>query len=256
MAADYKTITYEKEGRIAIFTVNRPEVLNAINLRVRQELTEAMTDFRDDTDLWVGIVTGAGDRAFSAGADIKEISTPDAEAQQSDIMRGFELWKPLVAAIHGYCLGGGLELALACDILIAADNSSFGFAEIQRGWMPGWGGTQKISRGVPRAWASEILLMAKFIDAQEAYRMGLINKVVARDQLMSTAKEWAGTIAQAAPLGVRAAKEAMIRGYDMTLEQGFKLEAEVTARVIKSSEDREEGRKAFLEKKKPVWKGR
>ena len=249
-------VDYEKEGHIAIFTINRPEALNAISLQVRRELTEAMTDFRDDTNLWVGIVTGAGERAFSAGADIKEVSTPAAEAQQPDIMRGFELWKPLIAAIHGYCLGGGLELALACDIRIAAEDSRFGFAEIQRGWMPGWGGTQRISRVISRALASEILLMAKFVDAQEAYRMGLVNKVVARDQLMSTAKEWAGTICQAAPLGVRAAKEAMVRGYDVTLEQGFKVESEVSARVLKPSEDREEGRRAFLEKRKPVWKGR
>ena len=249
-------VDYEKEGHIAIFTINRPEVLNAISLQVRRELTEAMTDFRDDDDLWVGIVAGAGDRAFSAGADIKEVSTPDAEAPQQDIMRGFELWKPLVAVVHGYCLGGGLELALACDIRIAAEDSTFGFAEIQRGWMPGWGGTQRISRAVPRAWASEILLMAKFIDAREAYRMGLVNKVVPLDQLMSTAREWAGTICQAAPLGVMAAKEAMLRGYDLTLEQGLKVEADVSARVLRHSQDREAGRKAFIEKRQPVFKGK
>lgn len=249
-------VDYEKEDHIAIFTINRPEALNAINLQVRRELTEAMTDFRDDTDLWVGIVTGAGDRAFSAGADIKEVSTPAAEAQQPDIMRGFELWKPLIAATHGYCLGGGLELALACDIRIAAEDSSFGFAEIQRGWMPGWGGTQRISRTIPRAWAAELLFMAKFIDAQEAYRMGLVNKVVPRDQLMPTAKEWARTICQAAPLGVRAAKEAMLRGYDVTLEQGLKIEADVSARVLNPSEDREEGRRAFIEKRQPIFKGK
>ena len=249
-------VDYEKEGHIAVFTINRPEAMNAISIQVRQELTEAMTDFRDDANLRVGIVTGVGDKAFSAGADIKEMSTPAAGAQQPDIMRGFELWKPLIAAVHGYCLGGGLELALACDIRIAAEDSSFGFAEIQRGWMPGWGGTQRISRLISHAWASEILFMAKFIDAQDAYRMGLVNKVVALDQLMSTAKEWAGTVAKAAPLGVRAAKEAMIRGYDVTLEQGFKIEADVSARVLGPSEDREEGRKAFIEKRDPVFKGK
>jgi len=248
MAVDYK-----KEGRIAIFTLNRPEVLNAINAELSHELSEAMSDFRDDPNLWVGIVTGAGDRAFSAGADIKGFRPGPTE--EVERVRADQIWKPFIAAIHGYCLGGGLELALTCDLRIAADNSRFGLPEIKVGVIPAGGGMSRLPRFVPRSKAAEILLMGQHIDAQEAYRIGLINKIVPRDKLMSTAREWADLICQAGPLQVRSVKEAMIRGYSMPLDDSLRLEREISNR-LRSTEDFLEGTKAFIEKRKPNWKGK
>jgi enoyl-CoA hydratase/carnithine racemase len=251
MAVDYK-----KEGRIAIFTINRPEVLNAINAEVSQELNRAMIDFRDDPDLWIGIITGAGDRAFSAGADIRGFRPGPREAEEAtERVRADQIWKPFIAAIHGYCLGGGLELALTCDLRIAAEDARFGLPEIKVGVIPGGGGMSRLPRFVPRAKAAEILLTGQHIDAQEAYRIGLVNKVVPLDQLMPTARQWADTICQSGPLQVRAVKEAMLRGYNMPLEESLKLEREISNR-LRTSDDYMEGVRAFIEKRKPNWKGR
>ncbi len=253
-------IDYKKEGRIAIFTINQGAV-NAMNVQAIQELHEAMVDFRDDPDLWVGIITGAGERAFCAGADIKDMlpfmkehrdqpwATPDIP------MRGLELWKPLIAAINGLALGGGLEIALACDIRIASENARLGTPEVTLGLIPGWGGTQRLPRVVPWCKAAEILLMGRPIDAQEAYRIGLVNKVVPLEQLMPTAREWAEVICQAGPLAVRAAKEAMIRGCSLTLEEGLRLENSLEAYCL-GTEDFTEGTTAFMEKRKPVYKAK
>ncbi len=246
-------VNYEKEGRIAIFTINRPEARNALSAQVRQELNEAMTDFRDNNDLWVGIITGAGDRAFSAGADIKEFRPgPMGEAQW---LRADQIWKPFIAAINGFALGGGLELAMECDIRIAAEHALLGQPEINIGFMPGAGGTQRLPRFVPRAKAAEILLTGQPIDAQEAYRIGLVNKVVPLAQLMPTAKQLAETICKVGPLGVRATKESMIRGYNMPLDEGLKLEKELANR-IRNTEDFMEGARAFAEKRPPAYKAR
>ena len=221
-------IDYEKEGKIAIFTINRPEAMNAMNMEALRELNEAMADFRDDPKLWVGIITGAGERAFCGGADIKDTLSfmkehrRDQWAFPPTIMRGFELWKPLVAAINGLAVGGGLEIALSCDIRIASETARLGTPEVNLGLIPGWGGTQRVPRMVPWCKAAEILLMGRPIDAQEAYRIGLVNKVVPQAEVMPTAKEWAQTICQAAPLAVRAAKEAMVRGYNMSLRRWLK----------------------------------
>jgi len=254
-------IDYEKEGRIAIFTINRPEAMNALNVEAVRELHEAMLDFRDDPELWVGIITGAGERAFCGGADIKD-TLPFMKEHRYDpwsappsIMRGFELWKPLIAAINGLALGGGLEIALACDIRIAAENARLGTPEVTLGLMPLWGGTQRLPRMIPWCKAAEILLMGRPIDAQEAYRIGLVNKVVPQAEVMFTAKEWAQVICQAGPLGVRAAKEAMIRGYNLTLEDGLRLENSLGA-YLYGTEDFAEGTKAFGEKRKPVYKAK
>jgi enoyl-CoA hydratase len=256
MAVDYK-----KEGRIAIFTINRPEAMNALNVETMAELRDAMTEFRDDDELWVGIVTGAGEKAFCGGADIKN-TLPfmkehgrDPWAMPASIMRGLELWKPLVAAINGMALGGGLELALACDIRIVAENARLGTPEVTLGLIPGWGGTQRLPRVIPKCKAAELLLMGKLIDAQEAYRIGLVNQVVPQAEVMTTAKEWAQAICQAAPLAVRAAKEAMLRGCDMTLDDGLRLENALVASVM-ATEDFAEGTKAFVEKRKPNYKAK
>jgi len=254
-------VSYEKEGRIAVFTINRPEAMNALNMETMRELRQVMTEFRDDPELWVGIITGAGEKAFCGGADIKD-TLPfmkehgrDPWAMPPSIMRGLEMWKPLVAAINGMALGGGLELALACDIRIAAETARLGTPEVTLGLIPGWGGTQRLPRVIPWCKAAELLLMGKLIDAQEAYRIGLVNKVVPQAEVMAIAKEWAQIICKAGPLAVRAAKEAMIRGSAMTLEEGLRLENSLVASVM-STEDFAEGTRAFIEKRKPGYKAK
>jgi len=254
-------VGYEKEGRIAIITINRPEAMNALNMETMRELHQVMTEFRDDPEMWVGIITGAGERAFCGGADIKD-TLPfmkdhgrDPWAMPPSIMRGLEMWKPLVAAINGMALGGGLEVALACDIRIAAETARLGTPEVTLGLIPGWGGTQRLPRVIPWCKAAELLLMGKLIDAQEAYRIGLVNKVVPQAEVMATAREYAENICKAAPLAVRAAKEAMLRGSAMTLEEGLRLENSLVASVM-STEDFAEGTGAFVEKRKPDYKAK
>ncbi len=256
MAVDYK-----KEGRIAVFTINRPEALNAINVATNRELSEALTDFREDPELWVGIITGAGERAFCAGADINDMLPFLKEHRERPwdfpptIMRGLELWKPLIAAINGMAFGGGLEIALACDLRIAADTARLGLPEVTLGAMPGWGGTQRLPRLVPWCKAAEMMLMGKPVDAQEAYRIGLVNKVVPAEEVMPVAREWAEAICRVAPLAVRATKEAMVRGSGMSLEEGLRLENYLFAGVL-GTEDFTEGTTAFVAKRKPSFKAK
>jgi len=252
-------VIYEKKEHVGIMTLNRPDALNALSAELSAELREAMVDFRDDPEMWVAILTGAGDRAFSAGADIKGFkpaTKEETEARQTAApIRADRIYKPFIAAIHGYCLGGGLELAMTCDIRIAADNSQLGQPEVNIGFMPGGGGTQRLPRFVSRAIASEILLTGNRIDAQEAYRIGLVNRVVPRDKLMETAMEIAQTICTRGQTGVRATKEALIRGYDMNLEDGLALERDLVVQV-RTTEDFMEGARAFREKRPPQYKGR
>ncbi len=254
-------VDYSKEGRIAIFTINRPEAFNMVNVPVFEELYQRMVEFRDDPELWVGIITGARTRAFSAGADIKEMlpfvseHRDDPGALPPSIMRGLELWKPLIAAVNGLALGGGLEIMLACDLRIASEKARFGTPEVTLGLIPGWGGTQRLPRMLPWCQAAELLLMGKPIDAQEAYRIGLVNKVVPQGRVMPTAKQWAETICQAGPLAVRAAKEAMIRGSSLPLADGLELEGALFNRIM-DTEDYAEGIAAFNEKRKPVYKAK
>ncbi len=257
MAVDFK-----KEGKIGIITLNRPEALNSINVQALRELSAAMISFRDDPELWVGIITGAGDKAFCAGADIKDMlpflqtNLPQEPWEIPNThMRGIEVWKPLIAAINGIALGGGLEIALACDIRIASDKARFGVPEVNLGLIPGWGGTQRLPRVIPRCKAAELLLMGKQIDAQEAYRIGLVNTLVPPEAVLNTAKEWANQICQAGPLAVRSAKEAMIRGSSMSLEDGLALENALEAYCV-HTEDFIEGKQAFIEKRKPAYKAK
>ncbi|MCJ7743913.1 MAG: enoyl-CoA hydratase-related protein [Dehalococcoidales bacterium] len=249
-------VEYQKEGQIAIITINRPEAMNALGMEVRKGLNEAFIDFRNDPNVWVAILTGAGDRAFSAGADIKEFRQgPVGGGPVGEVVRPDQIWKPFIAALNGYALGGGLELAMECDMRIAAEHARLGQPEINIGFMPGAGGTQRLPRFVPRAMAAQILLTGEPIDAQEAYRIGLVNKVVPLAQLMPTAKQWAETICRKGPLGVRATKEAMIRGYGLSLEEGLRVERELANRV-RTSEDFMEGARAFAEKRPPQYKGK
>ncbi|OPX40211.1 MAG: hypothetical protein B1H11_00710 [Desulfobacteraceae bacterium 4484_190.1] len=253
-------IDYEKGDKIATFTLNRPDVYNAQNLQLLKELHEAMIDFRDDPDMWVGIITGAGDKAFCAGADIKE-TIPFMEENKgkfwsfpSTPMRGMDMWKPLIAAINGLALGGGLELALACDIRIASESSKLGVPEVKLGIIPGAGGTQRLPRMIPWCKAAQLLFTGDPIDAQEAYCIGLVNEVVPSEKVLSTAKKWAERICKAGPLAVRAAKEAMVRGSNMSLDDGLRLEDSLETFLL-GTEDFEEGVAAFLEKRKPDFKG-
>ena len=249
------TIEYKKEGKIAIFSLNRPDVLNAQNAQLHHELNDALLDFRDDSDLWVGIINGYG-RAFSAGADIKDFTPTTTESLVGfQRIRAEQIWKPFIAAIHGYCLGGGLQLAMECDIRIAADDAHFGYPEVLIGYFPGSECTLRLPRYINRSHVMELMLTGKQVNAEEAYRMGLINLVVPRGELMQAAINWAESICEAGPLGVQATKEMIIRGYNMTWDDGMKLEAELTARV-RNSEDFKEGTRAFMEKRKPLFEAK
>ena len=251
----------QKEGRIAIFTINRPEKLNSIDLPTFQELHDRMIEFRDDPELWVGIVTGARTRAFSIGADIKELLPLAQENRDKpwlfpdSIMRGLEIWKPIIAAVNGMALGGGLEIALACDIRIASDKAVFGMLEVTHGLIPGWGGTQRLPRTIPPCLAAEMIFTGKTITAEEAYRIGLVNRVVPRDEVLNAAREVAEAICQAGPLAVRAAKESMVRGYSLPLDKGLELENRLEAAVL-GTEDFSEGIAAFAERRKPSFRGK
>jgi len=254
-------IDYTKEDRIAIFTINRPEAMNAMSVQAWQELHDALVDFRNNPELWVGIITGTGEKAFCAGADIKDlISFMKQNLATPWLMpplhiRGLELWKPLIAAINGLALGGGLEIALGCDIRIAAENVRLGLPEVNLGLMPGWGGTQRLPRMIPWCKAAELLIMGNQIDAREAYRIGLINEVVPLDDLIPTAMKWAKAICQRGPLAVRAVKEAMVRGSSMPLEEGLRLELALVADLM-NTEDFHEGTESFVKKRKPTFKAK
>jgi enoyl-CoA hydratase/carnithine racemase len=261
-------ILYEKKDKIGIITINRPEAMNAIDPETSEELRKAWVDFRDDPNLWVGILTGAGDKAFSAGADLKKmipmlskLSTFERREKEEKfpgmggITRGLNIWKPIIGAINGFCLAGGLEMALSCDLRVAAEHATFGLMEVSRGIIPGAGGTQRLPRMIPVAKAMEMILMAQRIDAQEALRLGLVNRVVPFAELMPTAMKMAEMISQNAPLAVRSAKEAIIRGLSMTLEEGLRLESVLQSYLLKT-EDAIEGPKAFAEKRKPEYKAK
>jgi enoyl-CoA hydratase/carnithine racemase len=247
-------VEYKKEGKIAIITLNRPEARNALSGELRQELNQAFIDFRDDNDLWVAILTGAGDKAFSSGADIKEFRPGPMGGGRTPV-RADQIWKPFIAALNGFALGGGLELAMECDIRIAAEHARLGQPEVTIGFMPGAGGTQRLPRFVSRAYAAEILLTGEPITAQDALRIGLVSRVVPLDQLMPTARQIAETICKKGPIGVRATKEAMIRGYNVTLDEGLQLERDLANRV-RASEDFMEGARAFAEKRPPQYKAK
>jgi enoyl-CoA hydratase/carnithine racemase len=255
------SIDYKKEGKIVTFTLNRPEALNSIDPESLNELSRALTDFKDDNELMIGIITGAGDRAFSVGADIKTM-LPEIKKTQGQssagpptIMRGLDLWKPIIAAVNGACLGGGLEIALACDLRIASENATFGLPEVTLGLIPGWGGTQRLPRVIPIARAAELLLTGRPINAQEAYRIGLVNKVVPLPELMPIAKQMAEMLCRPAPLAVRAAKQAMIQGTSLPLKDGLELEKTLNDFLV-TTRDFDEGCQAFVEKRKPVFKAK
>lgn len=253
------SIDFSTTGRIAVITIDRPQAHNAIDVQTWRELNEALVRLRDDDNLWVGIITGSGQKAFCAGADVSETLPYMKENHHlywpAAPRYGMDLWKPLIAAVNGVALGGGMEIALACDIRIAAEKARFGTPEVTLGVMPGWGATQRLPRVIPWAKAAELLFMGKQIDAQEAWRIGLINKVVPAESLMTEAMEWAEALCKVGPLGVRAAKEAMLRGYNLPLEDGLRLEGSFFDYLLNTA-DYIEGSSAFLEKRKPEFKAK
>lgn len=253
-------VLYEKKDKIAYISLNRPEVRNAIDPETLSELSQIWSDFRDDPNIWVAILTGAGDKAFSSGVDLVKLSQLQAEGRlegfegPSAIEAPLEVWKPVIAAVNGYAIGMGCTLALACDIRIAADTASFSYTEVVYG-VPVSIATLWLPRRVPFGLAMEMLLTGDRIDAEEAYRIGLVNKVVPLAELMPTAERVAKRICENAPLAVSATKEHAIRGMEMPLEQGRRLGRLLLGSVL-GSEDAKEGPRAFAEKRKPVYKGR
>ncbi|MDO8615487.1 MAG: enoyl-CoA hydratase-related protein [Dehalococcoidia bacterium] len=262
-ATGFKNILYEKKGRLAYVTINRPERRNAIDPDTSRELLEAFTDFSEDSNVWAAVLTGAGDQAFSAGADLVAMAQSFAgggggigwDVPFGGITRRFECWKPMIAAVNGYCLAGGLELALACDIRIAAEHATFGLPEPKRAIIPAAGGTQRLPRVVPLAFAMELLLSGERFDAQTALRFGLVSRVVPAAQLMPAVEEVAAKILECGPLAVRAIKQAAQQGRELPLEEGLKLESQLAGQVFRS-EDAREGPTAFAQKRKPEYKGR
>ena len=253
------------EGPLLEVTIDRPEAMNALDAAANADLGRIWRRFNADAALQVAILTGAGDRAFSAGADLKTLIPAYREGalgqQEVDwhfgggLARGLEIEKPVIAAVNGHCLAGGLELALACDIRLCSPNASFGLAEVKWAIIPGAGGTQRLPRAVPLGMAMEMILTGDPIDAAEALRVGLVNRVLPREELMPAARELALRIAARGPLAVRAAKRAVFEGLALGLAGGMAHEDELFRRVA-ASEDAQEGPRAFAEKRRPVYKGR
>ena len=258
----YKTLIYEKKENIGLLTINRPEKLNAISNELISELKNLLDEIENNEELRVLIITGAGDKAFVAGADIKELVDRDArlgrrvsQERQEIFSRIENLPVPVIAAVNGYALGGGLELALACSIRICSEKAQFGAPEVKLGIIPGDGGTQRLPRLVGLGRAMDLILTGDFIDAQEAYRIGLVKKVLPQEELMEKAMELAKKIASRPPLAVRFAKEAVNRSQEGAAASGFALESYLHA-LSCTTEDKKEGVSAFLEKRKGKFKGK
>jgi enoyl-CoA hydratase len=258
----YQAIRLERRDGVATITLDRPDVLNAMNNPMRGELLEVFTQLGGDHNMRAILITGAGERAFSAGADIREFLEPAVptsfreERKRLDFRREMDRCpQPIIAAIRGYALGGGLELALACDIRIAAEDAQLGLTEINLAIIPGGGGTQRLPRLVGRGKALELILTGARVPASEALRIGLVERVVPAAELMPSAQALARTIADKAPIALRYAKEAVVGGLSLPLADGLRLENDL-ATLLRTTEDRAEGARAFVEKRKPKWSGR
>jgi len=262
------TIRTEAADGIFTVTIDRPEARNALNLAMGRELTAAWLEFRDNADHRVAILTGAGTESFCAGADLKEVGayyksmTPSERRERGErepglggITRNLDPGKPIVAAINGYCLAGGLEIALACDIRIAVPQAKFGLPEVRWGLIPGAGGTQRLPRAIPLAIAMEMLLSGQSIDAERALAFGLVNRIVPKDRLLDEARALARQIAQNGPLAVRAARAAALNGLHLPLDEGLRIE-QFHAETPRQSEDVQEGLRAFAEKRQPRYLGK
>jgi len=252
------TMRYEKQGRIAIVTINRPEAMNSFTGEMLAAMDAIFAEFNADPDLWVAILTGAGDKSFCAGMDMKEaipeIAGGNEMGYEDHTKRPFsDVFKPIIGAVNGYCIAGGLEFLQGTDMRIAAEHAKFGLGEVRWGIIPTGGSHVRLPRQIPWAVAMQLLLTGQPIDAKRAYEVGLVNEVVPLDKLMPTAIELAETICKNGPLAVRTAKEIAVRG--MALEAPFVLEKALGEKVL-SSEDAQEGPRAFIEKRPPKFTGR
>jgi len=237
--SDFETVVYQKLDTIAFVTLNRPRVLNVYNIRMRDELLQVLSAIKDDPEVMVAVFKGAGERAFCAGADLSEFLTAPSPTIARQVRWERDVWglflslpQPLIAALHGYVLGSGIEIALCCDIRIAAEDTQFGLPELGLGIIPAAGATQTLSRTIGRARACEMMVTGHRIDAEEAFAIGLVNRVVPRDELLSTAESMARQIALFDPAAVRKAKQAVVRGSDLTLPEGLKLEKRLATSLV------------------------
>ncbi|MBV9145739.1 MAG: enoyl-CoA hydratase/isomerase family protein [Acidobacteria bacterium] len=262
MPTTFENIIVEKKNAIAYVTVNRPKVLNALNGATMQELRAAFADVKEDRQIRVAILTGAGEKSFVAGADIGELQKNNPIEAKEYTHRGQavldlieNLGKPVIACINGFALGGGCELAMACSMRLASENAKLGQPEVKLGIIPGYGGTQRLPRLVGKGIAAQLLLTGEMISAQEAHRIGLVNEVLPADQLIPRAEAIAQAIIKNAPLAIQYCLEAVNHGMEMTLPEGLYLEAALFA-VCCASEDKKEGTTAFLEKRPPNFQGK
>jgi 1,4-dihydroxy-2-naphthoyl-CoA synthase len=258
----FETIQVQKRGRVATLTLNRPDAMHAINMQMRSELRQALEALRRDATVGAVVLTGGGGKAFSAGMDLREFAKTSADVPVAEMKRyrwennegiaSFD--KPIIAAVNGLAVGGGVELALLCDLTFASEEATFAFGEVKRGLMPGNGGTQRLSRRIGTARALDMILSGRTVSSHEALAIGLVEYVVSAKDLLEKALHLAEQIAANAPVAVRSAKAAVYRGADLALADGLCLEQDLAA-FLYTTEDAKEGPKAFLEKRAPVWKG-
>ncbi|MGD9562253.1 MAG: enoyl-CoA hydratase/isomerase family protein [Pyrinomonadaceae bacterium] len=257
----YETITIEKEGKVAVLTINRPDKLNALSSTVHIESVAALDDLRQDDSVRVVVITGSGEKAFIAGADISEFEGKTPVTQRSvfhekTLFNSIDTFpKPIIAMVNGFCLGGGNELALACDLRVCSENARFSQPEINLGIIPGGGGTQRLTRLIGEGRSMEMILTGDMIDAETAHRFGLVNHVYPVGELRSMTMELAAKIAEKAPIALQLAKEAVKFASRSNLDEGLRREVDLFA-ICFSTEDKKEGVSAFLEKRKPEFKGR
>jgi enoyl-CoA hydratase len=257
--ANYQYILTERDGNVGIVTLNRPKELNALNFQLVGELADALTEFDRDSEIRCMVITGAGEKAFAAGADIKQMSD---KSPIDMMMGGFEAWqrikqirKPLIAAVGGYALGGGCELAMNCDMIVASENARFGQPEILLGVIPGAGGTQRLTRTIGKYLAMEMVLTGKQFTAEQMAAHGLVNQVVPKGEHLTAAVKLAKEVAERAPIAAQLAKEAVLAAFETPLEEGLALERK-NFFLLFATEDMREGMQAFIEKRKANFQGR